>query len=251
MHSLRFRLPLLVCVLMTFAAPSAASAESCANAGIMPTAANIEQAQAATLCLINVEREKAGLPAVAHNATLEASATDTSRDMVARRYFGHVPPEGQTIADKMSSYLADAVQWNIGENLAWGEGQLATPGQTVIAWMNSPTHRANVLKPDFDEIGVGIVPGTPTAGPNGATYTTHHGRKTIGTKTGVAKSSGSVAKASPVSTATKTITKPTTKPKAKKKAKRCATASRAKSNKAKKAAKRACTARAKKAAKKA
>jgi uncharacterized protein YkwD len=113
--------------------------------------------------------------------------------------------------------------------------------------MNSPTHRANVLKPDFDEIGVGIVPGTPTAGPNGATYTTHHGRKTVGTKTGVAKSSGSAAKATPVSTATKTITQP----KAKKKAKRCATASRAKSKKAKKAAKRACAARAKKAAKKA
>src|SRR5919107_1385530 len=66
----------------------------------------------------------------------------------------------------------------VGENLAWGQGNLATPRAIAVAWMNSPGHRHNILQPEFTEIGVGIVPGTPGDATWGATYTTDFGNVT-------------------------------------------------------------------------
>jgi uncharacterized protein YkwD len=42
--------------------------------------------------------------------------------------------------------------------------------------MNSPPHRANILSPEFHDIGIGFSPGTPSAGnADGAIYTTDFG----------------------------------------------------------------------------
>ena len=65
----------------------------------------------------------------------------------------------------------------LGENLGWGTYGLATPRSMVQGWMNSPTHRDNILYPGFDEIGVGITPGAPVAGADDAlTYSTVFGK---------------------------------------------------------------------------
>jgi len=64
------------------------------------------------------------------------------------------------------------------ENIAWGTEHLATPKGIVRGWMNSPGHRANILRGTFREIGIGIVVGAPTRlgpGERGATYTTDFG----------------------------------------------------------------------------
>jgi uncharacterized protein YkwD len=75
-----------------------------------------------------------------------------------------------------SGYVRPDRGWMIGENLEWGTGRLATPRGAMRAWMDSPGHRANVLKPGYDELGVGISLGTPTAAnPTGATYTVDFG----------------------------------------------------------------------------
>lgn len=44
----------------------------------------------------------------------------------------------------------------VGENLAFGTGPYSTPRAIVKTWMNSPGHRANILNPDFTQIGIGI-----------------------------------------------------------------------------------------------
>jgi uncharacterized protein YkwD len=46
-----------------------------------------------------------------------------------------------------------------GENLAWGTGTLATARGIVAAWLASPEHRANLLRPSFKRIGVGDLVG--------------------------------------------------------------------------------------------
>jgi uncharacterized protein YkwD len=71
-----------------------------------------------------------------------------------------------------------AKRWWVGENIAWGSGQYSTPAFITNAWMNSPEHRTNILDPQFREIGLGILQGTPRSGPStdGATYTTDFGR---------------------------------------------------------------------------
>lgn len=44
-----------------------------------------------------------------------------------------------------------------GENLAWGTGRLASARSIVVAWMASPGHRANLLRPGWRRIGVGAL----------------------------------------------------------------------------------------------
>ena len=46
-----------------------------------------------------------------------------------------------------------------GENLAWGTGRLASARSIVNAWMASPGHRANLLRPGWNRIGIGALSG--------------------------------------------------------------------------------------------
>ena len=56
-------------------------------------------------------------------------------------------------------------------------GDLATAAEIHRAWMDSPGHRANILRPQFREIGIGIALGAAGAGPDGATYTADFGAR--------------------------------------------------------------------------
>lgn len=165
---------------------SPAQAADCAGANLLPAIASVPTTKAATLCLLNNERAARGLGPLSDEPTLEAAATAYSHAMVRQRFFAHVSPGGQTLAERLASYVGAARSWVTGENLAWGEGGLATPGAIVRGWMQSPSHRDNILKGAFDEIGIGIVGGTPSGGlpAVSATYTTHFGARTLGTSGG-------------------------------------------------------------------
>ena len=58
-----------------------------------------------------------------------------------------------------------------GENLAWGTGRLASARSIVGAWMASPGHRANLLRPGWNRIGIGALSGR-FLGYRGATVVT-------------------------------------------------------------------------------
>jgi hypothetical protein len=77
----------------------------------------------------------------------------------------------------MQTDPAAAERWSvIGENLGWGTFGLATPRAMVEGWMESPTHRDNILFARYDEIGIGITEGAPVRGRSGAlTYATVFG----------------------------------------------------------------------------
>ncbi len=69
--------------------------------------------------------------------------------MVDHQYFAHEGRDGSQPAERIraSGYLSGGGAWRIGENLAWGTGDLATPRSIMAAWMDSPGHRANILQP--------------------------------------------------------------------------------------------------------
>lgn len=159
---------------------SPAHAANCAAADLLPAVASVPAAKSATLCLLNDARATRGLAPLSGERTLDAAAHDYSQAMVQQRFFGHVSPGGQTINARLAGYVASARRWAIGENLAWGEGTLATPAAIVRGWMASPSHRDNILNGAFDEIGIGIVGGTPKGGLPAltATYTTEFGSRT-------------------------------------------------------------------------
>jgi len=157
----------------------AAAAAACADANLVPTPANLGRIATATLCLINQQRAAAGLPALRSNTALSTAASQHSADMVAKNYFDHVSPSGSTPQSRMTAvgYVKPNHAWTIGENIAAATGSLATPASIVTLWMNSPGHRANILRPAFRDTGIGAVATAPTSigsGP-GATYTEDFG----------------------------------------------------------------------------
>lgn len=104
----------------------------------------------------NTERVKNNLKPLAENTLLNSSATFKSNDMNNGQYFEHVSPEGVSISDLANQFKYEYI--TIGENLAMGNFQ--TEDEIVIAWMNSPGHRENILNPKYTQIGVGIISGT-------------------------------------------------------------------------------------------
>jgi uncharacterized protein YkwD len=178
---LRFLLipALAVCALLVPA--TGASAASCEGAGLTPSSANKKQIRHAVLCLLNQERAQHGLDRLHEDRKLRRAAKGHSRNMVQNGFFDHVAPSGATMVDRVrrAGYMAPGKAWSLGENIAWGTGHLATPEATVRAWMKSPGHRANILRGDYREIGIGISLGAPVglrAAEAGATYTTNFGR---------------------------------------------------------------------------
>jgi uncharacterized protein YkwD len=94
-----------------------------------------------------------------------------------------------------TGYMQRARTWTVGENLVWGTGPLSTPQALVTAWMNSPPHRENLLRPTFRELGVAAIPGTPVSGSDqtGVTVSSEYGYRTFGSKK--AKHKGKARKA--------------------------------------------------------
>lgn len=173
---------LLTCIALALPA-SASAAAPCANADIMPGAANIASVKNATLCLLNTQRTSRGLSRLSPDRQLAKAAGRHSATMVSQRFFGHVSPAGSTLSSRVrggTSYLRGSIRsWSLGENLAWGSGTRATPRKIVRSWMNSPGHRRNILDRRFRHIGIGVATGAPgaVAGRPAATYTTNFGTR--------------------------------------------------------------------------
>ena len=85
--------------------------------------------------------------------------------MVDHQYFAHEGRNGSEPAERIraAGYLSSGGAWRIGENLAWGTGDLATPRSIMAAWMHSAGHRANILMPQYRQIGFGVIAGNPNA----------------------------------------------------------------------------------------
>jgi len=164
-------------------AVSADGPAACSASRVAVTAATVDDAADATLCLLNRERTRRGLAALRLNAKLGRAARAHSLDMVRRTYFEHESKDGRSPFQRMlaTRYVPKGAAWTLGENIGWGTEELAQPAALVKAWMDSPGHRQNILNPRFREVGIGIALGVPVRdrsldGQRGATYTTDFGR---------------------------------------------------------------------------
>lgn len=99
----------------------------------------------------NAQRVQHGLGQLALNATLSQAAQAKANDMVNRNYWSHNTPDGQEpwIFISQVGYQYSSA----GENLAYG---FDNNDQTLVGWMNSPGHRANILNTNYTEVGFGI-----------------------------------------------------------------------------------------------
>ncbi len=116
------------------------------------------------LSSVNQERVANNLPALNSDTRLGNAAQFKAGDMQNRHYFSHTDPEGNYIWNKIVSegytpYL------QLGENLAI---EFHSTESLISAWMNSPTHRANILTPQFKDQGMGLQFGQADQGQYGS-----------------------------------------------------------------------------------
>lgn len=107
--------------------------------------------EARMLEMVNEERQRHGLRPLRADPALVPVARSHSQDMLARGYFSHHSPEGRTPFDRMRA--ADVRFLTAGENLAMAR----TLPMAHQGLMNSPGHRANILRPSFGRLGIGVM----------------------------------------------------------------------------------------------
>jgi uncharacterized protein YkwD len=134
--------------------------------------------RAATLHALNAVRARHGVRPLVLDVRLGRAARRHSGEMVLQRYFAHESPDGARFSARIAAtgWMRRRGRWSVGETLAWGRGTSAEPAAVVAAWLRSPSHRRVVLSPRYRRVGIGIVGGTPVAGPqDGLTYTADFG----------------------------------------------------------------------------
>ena len=105
--------------------------------------------------LTNQNRAKSGLEELKTSGELAEAAKLKAEDMAAKGYFAHVSPEGVDPWHWIDSVGYEYVR--AGENLAVN---FADSKDVVNAWMSSASHKANIMKSSFSEIGIGTATGT-------------------------------------------------------------------------------------------
>ncbi|MDW8480795.1 MAG: CAP domain-containing protein [Meiothermus sp.] len=105
----------------------------------------------------NQVRTERGLRPLQWDARAYEAALGHARDMLRRNFFAHQNPDGLGVAERMRA--AGVLEIMVGENLAGFEGypDAEIPQRALEGWMNSPGHRANLLKPEFTHLGVALV----------------------------------------------------------------------------------------------
>ncbi|MEI2583612.1 CAP domain-containing protein [Scytonema sp. PRP1] len=101
--------------------------------------------------LTNQERAKNGLSPLKANAELNYAADKYAEEMSKRGVLSHTGPDGSKPWDRAEAVGYEARM--MGENIAAGQ---RTPEQVVKGWMDSPGHRANILRSQYTDIGVGF-----------------------------------------------------------------------------------------------
>jgi len=152
-------------------------ADGCPGSSDLPTEANLRPTRTAILCLLNRERGDHGLASLRRSSTLERASQRHSDDMAVRKFFAHETPDGVDPGARMAAVGYPVGATTTGENLAWGTGPEATPVRIVQGWMRSPGHRANILRPGYTEVGVGVAHEPPVVAAKGpvGVYTTDFG----------------------------------------------------------------------------
>lgn len=120
--------------------------------GILGIESNIDQKR--LIELTNQERQKNGLGFLRENTALDQAAAAKAANMFQENYWAHFAPSGKSPWDFI---LGAGYKFTYaGENLA---KNFAQSNEVVTAWMNSSSHRANILNPKYQDIGMAVVEG--------------------------------------------------------------------------------------------
>ena len=133
----------------TIVPPTATSPPACSPAGNASFESTL-------LGLINAERQPQGLQPYNLQSQLQAAARAHSTDMACNNFLSHTGSDGSSVRDRIAR---QGYSWSwAGENIyATGNTSSSAPQQAFDWWMNSAPHRANLLSPNYIDIGLGYM----------------------------------------------------------------------------------------------
>lgn len=135
-------------------------------------------AESRTLNLHNQARATNGLATLCVHRTLTKAARFHSQEMINRDYFAHESFNGETDIARMQRYGYTSSGFafvKYGENIYRGSGTSGSARSAFTWWMNSTGHRANILDPDFREVGIGVRKGDFQGQPGTSMFTVDFG----------------------------------------------------------------------------
>jgi uncharacterized protein YkwD len=111
--------------------------------------------ESGVLAQLNAIRVQHHLVPLKLNAELTDSAAEHTREMEQDGYFAHDSADGTVFWKRIQHWYAQGASryWSVGENLLWS-APTDDPTRALSLWMHSPEHRANILDPNWREIGV-------------------------------------------------------------------------------------------------
>jgi uncharacterized protein YkwD len=133
-------------------------------AGAAGRAAQLTLSESTLIAAVNEVRTDRGLRPLRVDGALTRAARSYSATMLRTDVFTH-----GAMAERLAAHGVRGPAF--GENLAWAVGRSASATSIVRSWMASPGHRANLLRPGWDRIGLGAITGT-FQGRRGATVVT-------------------------------------------------------------------------------
>ena len=121
---------------------------------VLPAAAvgSSTRSESSLLREMNRVRAEHGLGRLTADTHLVRAARSHSKEMIGSNVLEH-----GAFGTRMARF--DVTGQLAGENLAWGTGARGTAQGVVAAWLASPDHRANLLRPSFTRVGVGDLVG--------------------------------------------------------------------------------------------
>lgn len=104
------------------------------------------------LNLVNAAREEAGLNKLWYSARVHEVSTLRAYELSS--YYSHTREDGRGFH---TAFIDNGISYKlVGENIAYGRNMFETPEEVFEAWMNSESHRENILHPDFECVGFGL-----------------------------------------------------------------------------------------------
>ncbi len=119
-----------------------------------PPVSGVGGAAGVQLSLVNQDRAANGVAPLSYSASLARVAQYRAQDMLNRNYFSHYDPATGQLAFVQLLHLWGIPYSTAGENIAWSTDPSMAAINTMF--MNSPDHRANILKAAYHRLGVGV-----------------------------------------------------------------------------------------------
>ena len=140
---------ILVVVLLTVGFAQKSNQSSPEGVGInSPLSKDIQNAEARrTFDLVNRERVSQGLQPLTYDPVCQRAAEEHTEAMIQQNFFAHNAPH-ENFRERMSRW--DLLRYEAGENLA----ETNSAEEAVAGWMQSPSHRKNILSPNFRSAGL-------------------------------------------------------------------------------------------------